>query len=252
MLPVADSIPSRTPPVATQMLIVVNVLVFGLLLALPPQQLERAFYLFGIVPARYTHPEWAQWVGLPVDTLWPFVTSMFLHAGWFHLFSNMWVLWIFGDNVEERIGPARFVCFYLSCGLIAGITHFLTNPSSTVPTVGASGAVAGVLGAYFVLFPLARVVAMLPVFIWPLFVEVPAAAFLTVWFASQFFTGILALLGPQFAGGVAWWAHVGGFVAGMLLYRVFMIRRPIDRSSAIDEMAFERAWGGGRPRSHGL
>ncbi len=234
------------------MIIVLNVIGFGLLLTLPPDQLERAFYAFGIVPGRYTHPEWAQWLGLPVDDLWPFITSMFMHAGWMHLFSNMWVLWIFGDNIEERMGPIRFTLFYLSCGLLAGITHFLTNLSSTVPTVGASGAVAGVLGAYFVLYPNARVVAMLPVFIWPLFVELPAALFLFVWFGSQFLSGLFALVGPAFAGGVAWWAHVGGFIAGMLLYRLFMLRCRLPRSAEVDEMAFERAWGGGYSRSRRL
>lgn len=244
MLPVADSVPTRTPPFATHMIIVLNTLAFGLLLALPPEQIERVFYVLGIVPARYTHPEWAQWLGLSMDNLWPFITSMFLHAGWLHLFSNMWVLWIFGDNVEERMGPVRFTLFYLSCGVIAGITHFLTNASSTVPTVGASGAVAGVLGAYFVLYPGARVVAMLPIFIWPLFAELPAAFFLALWFALQFLNGVLALVGPEFAGGVAWWAHVGGFLAGMLLLRLFMVRREPPRSAAVDETAFEAAWNG--------
>lgn len=246
MLPIADNVPSRTPPIATQTIIVINVLVFGLLLGLPQEQLERVFYVFGVVPARYTHPEWAQWFGLPVDNFWPFFTSMFLHAGWFHLISNMWVLWIFGDNVEERMGPVRFTLFYLTCGILAGIAHFLTNPGSTVPTVGASGAIAGVLGAYFVLFPLARIVAMVPIFFWPFFVEVPAFFYLAVWFGSQFLTGTLSLVGPQQGGGIAWWAHIGGFVAGMLLYRLFMIRRSRPRSYAPDEAAYEAAWGRSR------
>lgn len=242
MLPIADNVPSRTPPIATQTIIALNVVIFALLLGLSPEELERVFYLFGIVPARYTHPDWAQWFGLPIDDLWPFFSSMFLHAGWLHLFSNMWVLWIFGDNVEERMGPVRFSIFYITCGVLAGVAHFLTNPHSTVPTVGASGAVAGVLGAYFVLFPMARVVAILPVFMWPLFVEFPAVVYLAVWFATQFLTGALALIGPQYAGGVAWWAHVGGFLAGMLLYRIFMIRHEPPRSAAPDETAFESAW----------
>lgn len=250
MLPIADNVPSRTPPIATHIIVGLNVLMFALLLGLSPEQLEQTFYSFGIVPARYTHPEWAEWLGLPVDSLWPFVTSMFLHAGWMHVFSNMWVLWIFGDNVEERMGPVRFALFYLTCGILAGVAHFLANPHSTVPTVGASGAVAGVLGAYFVLFPTARVVAMLPVFIWPIFAEVPAVVYLGVWFVSQFLTGTLALIGPQFAGGVAWWAHAGGFLAGMLLYRVFMIRHRPPRSYTSDETAMETAWHGGQRQRH--
>ncbi len=130
---------------------------FLLEISLPEQGLERLFYLFGIVPARYTHPEWAAYVGFPVDDYWPFLTSMFLHGGWLHILANMWTLWIFGNNVEDRMGPGRFLLFYLTCGIAAGVVHLMTNPTSTVPTVGASGAIAGVMGAYFVLFPHAQV-----------------------------------------------------------------------------------------------
>src|ERR1700674_1418912 len=113
-----------------------------------------------MVPARYTHPSWAAWVGLPIDDYWPFLTSMFLHSGWLHIIGNMWTLWIFGDNVEDRMGPLRFGIFYLTCGILAGGTQLLTNSDSTVPSVGASGAIAGVLGAYLLLFPTARLVVM--------------------------------------------------------------------------------------------
>jgi membrane associated rhomboid family serine protease len=169
MIPIRDTVPSRSPPVAVYALIAVNVVVFAFELSLPDEELDRLFYLLGIVPARYTHPDWAQQVGFPADDYWPLLTSMFLHGGWAHILGNMWTLWIFGDNVEDRMGPARFTIFYLACGLVAGVVQWYTNPHSTVPTVGASGAIAGVMGAYFVLFPHARIVVMVPILFYPLF-----------------------------------------------------------------------------------
>ena len=148
MIPVRDTIPHRHTPVVTWALIAVNIIVFFYELSLEPEDLERLFYLFGVVPARYTHPEWALQIGLPVDDYWPFLTCMFLHGGWGHVIGNMWTLWIFGDNVEDRMGPGRFLIFYLLMGVLAGVTHWFTNAQSAVPTVGASGAIAGVLGAY--------------------------------------------------------------------------------------------------------
>jgi len=240
MFPLRDTIPSRCPPVVTWMLILANCLVFLVELAMPEPVLRQFFYTFGIVPARYTHPEWAVWVGLPVDDYWPFLTSMFLHGGWLHLISNMWTLWIFGDNVEDRMGPVRYLIFYLICGLCAGLVHWWMNPNSTVPTVGASGAIAGVLGAYFVLFPLSRVIVVVPVLFFPFFFEVPAVLYLGVWAASQFFSGTLALAAPQYVGGIAWWAHAGGFVAGAVLHK-FFLRRDYRRLQR-DECWIERAW----------
>ena len=149
MLPIQDTIPRRNPPVATYVLLLINSLVFLFELTLPPAMLERLFYLFGMVPARYTHPAWALLVGFPVDDYWPFLTSMFLHGGWLHIISNMWTLWIFGDNVEDRMGPVRFVIFYMLCGVAAGVVHWFANPDSTIPAVGASGAIAGVIGRVF-------------------------------------------------------------------------------------------------------
>src|SRR5207237_8668834 len=142
-------------------------------------------YLLVIVPARYTHPAWAQWVGVPIDDYWPFLTCMFLHGSWSHVIGNMWTLWIFGDNVEDRMGPVRFLAFYLLTGVAAGLTHWFTNLDSTVPTVGASGAIAGVLGAYFILFPHSRIIVLFPVFFWPFFFELPAVMYLLFWFLSQ-------------------------------------------------------------------
>ncbi|MBX6312208.1 MAG: rhomboid family intramembrane serine protease [Isosphaeraceae bacterium] len=242
MIPVQDTVPGRNPPLAVFTLIGLNVLVFAFELSLPREDLERLFYLFGIVPARYTHPLWAEWIGFPIDDYWPFLTSMFLHGGWAHMIGNMWALWIFGDNVEDRMGPWRFALFYLICGLIAGIVHWLTNPHSVLPTVGASGAIAGVLGAYFVLFPSARIVVLVPLLFYPLFFEVPAVTYLLFWALSQIYSGSLALVGPGDVGGVAWWAHVGGFAAGLILHPLFVRPRRAVRRLQPDEYGTEGAW----------
>ena len=167
MFPLRDDVPTRFFPLMTILLIAGNVAVFIYELRLPPRELEALVYLCGIVPARYP---------LPLGDLdyMPFLTSMFLHSGWVHMLSNVWILWIFGDNVEDRMGPTRFLFFYLLCGLVAGLTHWSTNMGSQVPTIGASGAIAGVMGAYFLLHPTARVITLIPIFFWPLFVTVPA------------------------------------------------------------------------------
>ena len=226
----------------TWTIILVNCIVFLCELLMPEYTLERFFYLFGVVPARYTHPLWAAWVGFPVDDYWPFLTSMFLHSGWLHIIGNMWTLWIFGDNVEDRMGPIRFLFFYLLCGIAAGIVHSFTNPDSTVPAVGASGAIAGVLGAYFFLFPFARIVVLIPVFIFPFFFEMPAVIYLGFWILTQVFSGSLALATPQQVGGVAWWAHVGGFTTGIILHFFFVKRGDAYRRPARDEYGIENAW----------
>jgi membrane associated rhomboid family serine protease len=195
-----------------------------------------------MVPARYTHPEWATLVGFPVDDFWPFLTSMFLHGGWLHIITNMWALWIFGDNVEDRMGPVRFLIFYLLCGLFAGITHWFMNPDSTIPTVGASGAIAGVMGAYFILFPRSRVIVLLPILFIPLFFELPAIVYLGIWLFSQLFSGTLSVAATSDVAGIAWWAHVGGFIAGMLLHFLFIRRGREYRLPSRDEYGIEGAW----------
>jgi membrane associated rhomboid family serine protease len=242
MLPIKDTIPRRTAPVATWALIIVNAVVFLFELMLPEPALQEFLHLFGVVPARYTHPEWAVWAGFPAGDYWPFLTSMFLHGGWLHIIANMWTLWIFGDNVEDRMGPLRFVVFYLLCGLVAGLVHWFTNPESTLPAVGASGAIAGVLGAYFFLFPFSRVIVLLPVFFIPMFFELPAVTYLGIWALSQVFSGTLALAETTAGGGVAWWAHVGGFVAGVVLHALFVRRQRTYRRVARDEYDIENAW----------
>ena len=240
MIPIKDSVPNRSVPIMTRTIVLINVIVFFFELSLPRGSIEQFFYLFGLVPARYTHPDWAAAIGFPIDSYWPILTHQFLHGGWLHIFSNMWALWIFGDNVEDRMGPVRFGIFYLICGCAAGATHMLMNPDSTVPSVGASGALAGVLGAYLLLFPTARLIVMLPIFFFPFFFEMPAVLYLGFWFFTQLFSGTLALAGPQQVGGIAWWAHVGGFVSGMLLCWFFV--RPSQRSLQPDEYGMEWAW----------
>jgi membrane associated rhomboid family serine protease len=245
VIPIRDTIPSRGAPVVTWWLIAINVFVFLFELTLAPEDLQRLFYLFGVVPARYSHPDWAQWVGFPLDDYWPFLTCMFLHGSFAHLIGNMWTLWIFGDNVEERMGRLRFLLFYLLTGVLAGLAHQLTNLDSTVPTVGASGAIAGVLGAYLVLFPRSRIIILLPVFFWPFFFELPAVTYLLFWFLSQMIGGTLAGLAPGDVGGVAFWAHVGGFLSGVVLHRLFVLpeERSVRRFQR-DETGIEGVWAG--------
>jgi membrane associated rhomboid family serine protease len=209
----------------TWTLIGVNVLVFIYQMGLPEPELSELIYSFGLVPARYFNPDWALSVRLPSLVVWPFVSSMFLHGGLLHLVLNVWTLWIFGDNVEDRMGSLRFLAFYLSCGLVAGLAHLAFNLSSSVPTIGASGAIAGVLGAYLILYPGSRVITVIPIFFWPVFFELPAFIYLGFWFVSQFLSATLSTTAAPGAGGIAWWAHIGGFVAGLTLHRLFFSPR---------------------------
>jgi membrane associated rhomboid family serine protease len=242
MLPIRDTIPSKNVPIGTWSLILVNSVVFIFELMMPEPVLQAFFYHFGLVPARYSHPEFALWLGVPIDDYWPFITSMFLHGGWLHIIGNMWTLYIFGDNVEDRMGTLRYLGFYLICGIIAGLVHYFTHMNSTLPTVGASGALAGVLGAYFLLFPNARVITLIPLFFLPIFVEIPAIIYLGFWALSQVFSGVLMLGLPKDVGGVAFWAHVGGFVAGMLLHWFFIKNKKGIRRLSLDELGLEGAW----------
>jgi len=227
MFPLRDSIPSRSVPVATRAIILVNLVAFVFELTLSPESLQQIIYLFGIVPARFTDREWALSVGFPVGTYWPIVTHQFLHGGWLHIISNMWALWIFGDNVEDRMGSMRFTIFYLLCGAVAGLVHVFINPDSRIPSVGASGAIAGVLGAYLLFFPTARVLVLFPVFIFPFFFQVPAVLYLVIWFFTQLFSGTSSLTGSNKAGDIAWWAHIGGFICGMIVCWMFAKRSPV-------------------------
>jgi len=214
MFPLRDTIRSRSLPVMNYILIGLNALVFLFQASLSERGFNLLVRYFGLVPADFS-------LLSPMSLLTVF-TSMFMHGNWFHLISNMWTLYIFGDNVEDRMGHMRYLVFYLLGGTIAALTHVFFSPNLGVPTVGASGAVAGVLGAYFVLFPAARVVTFMPFFFLPWFVDIPAFFYLGMWFFSQLANGLLA---NQVMSGIAWWAHIGGFLFGMLLVRRF-IRRP--------------------------
>ncbi len=222
MIPLRDSIPRVHPSFAVWGLIALNALVFIFELGLPPEGLYDLFHLFGLVPARYSRPEWAMAMGYPPAGYLPFVSYMFLHAGWLHFLINMWMLWIFADNIEDVMGSLRFLAFYLLCGVAAVLAHMLSDSTSPEPVIGASGAVAGVMGAYFLLYPHSKVLTLIPILIIPFFVEIPAVLFLGLWFVSQFFSGVLSL--GQGGGGVAFWAHAGGFVAGMLLLPLFRVK----------------------------
>ncbi|HEY3092959.1 MAG TPA: rhomboid family intramembrane serine protease [Vicinamibacterales bacterium] len=210
MIPLRDIIPSRTTPVVTITLIAINVLVF--LYELSLGRAVDAFTLYwGLVPAAFS------WVTV--------VTSMFLHGGFMHVAGNMLYLWIFGDNVEDRMGHGRFLVFYLLCGVAAALAQTITQPDSVIPMVGASGAIAGVMGAYFVLYPRSRIVTLIPLFFFFQVIEVPAILFLGIWFIMQFISGlgsIVTVAGNT--GGIAVWAHVAGFVAG--ISGVVVFRRP--------------------------
>lgn len=230
MIPLRDNIPSRSYPIITTVLIVLNVLVFLYEVMLGPTELEAFFQTYAVVPARYFSTGYVDWWGHvhryeAEDLVLPIFLAMFLHGGWLHLGGNMLYLWIFGDNVEDRMGHARFLVFYLLCGVVATAAHILANSDSQVPSLGASGAIGGVLGAYFMLFPRARIVTLVPIWIFLQFIEIPAFFFLGFWFLQQFFYGALTL-GVESAqtGGVAWWAHIGGFLAGVLLVGLFKRR----------------------------
>jgi membrane associated rhomboid family serine protease len=204
MIPLRDVIPSRTFPFFTVSFIVLNTVAFLFELSLPGRELQQLLFMYGVVPARF-------------DVLSLF-TSMFLHGGWGHFLSNMLFLWIFGDNVEDRLGHTRFVFFYVLCGVAAAVAHVYMNPASMLPTIGASGAIAGVLGAYFVLYPTSRVLALVPlIIIWQI-VEVPAILFLGIWFLMQ-----LYYVGST-GTNVAFWAHIAGFVAG--IGGVLVLKKP--------------------------
>ena len=221
MLPLSDRNPSRTTPVVNDLLIAANILVFFWELSLGPD-IERDLFLVGFVPERF-------WLApfYPVNLI-RILISMFLHGGWLHLGGNMLYLWIFGDNIEDRLGKARYTTFYLVAGIVAGAFHYLTSPSSRLPTVGASGAIAGVLGAYILLFPKAQVTTLIPIFVFVMIREIPAIIVLGLWFVLQLFVGVASVGVPdaQNAGGVAYFAHIGGFVAGALLVNVFAWNRP--------------------------
>ena len=222
MIPLRDANPSRSRPWVTTLLVAINLAAFLYELSLG-KGLDQFLRQFGAVPVDIS----LQYGDGRFLAVWPLVTSMFLHGGWLHLVGNMLFLWIFGDNVEDRFGHLRYLLFYLAGGVVASVTHVVTNSGSTVPTIGASGAVAAVLGAYSFLFPGARVLTLVPIGILLQTMELPARIFLGIWFVLQCLSGTIAAMmrGPLNAGGVAWWAHIGGFAFGYLLAVSFFRRR---------------------------
>ncbi len=231
MIPLRDTIPSQTFPIVNYTLI--GLCAWGFFLELSAgQHLEEFIRQYGLIPARYLTLR--DRLGLLAPEIYlPFFSSMFLHGGWMHILGNMLYLWIFGDNVEDRLGHLPYLAFYLGGGLFAGAAHLGMNPDSVVPTIGASGAIAAVMGAYFLLYPTARVKTMVIIFFWIEIISVPAVVYLFVWFAMQLVSGGLSLGSAAAAeGGVAWWAHAGGFVYGSLAVILFGLRRQPARKEA--------------------
>jgi len=224
VIPLRDENPSGQTPYVTYGLILVNLLVFLYEVSLGPEL--QAFALqWGLVPRLAT----AAMAG-EGNFLWdlsvPVFSSMFLHGGWLHLIGNCWYLWIFGDNVEDRLGHLRYLVFYLGAGVASGALHVAATPTSVVPTVGASGAIAGVLGAYLLMFPRARVITLVPLFVFVQLLALPAVLVLGLWFVFQFFSGALSLLyTTDHSGGTAWWGHIGGFLFGVVVTLLSGARR---------------------------
>lgn len=222
MIPLRDTIPSRRFPVVNTVFIGINVVIFLLESLMGDDSLTNLFWRYGLVPAVFWNSEGLQrWL--------PLLTSTFLHGGWWHLISNMLALYIFGDNIEDSLGRLRYTVFYICCGLAASLIHVLVNRGSQIPTVGASGAIAGVLGAYLLLFPQARVLTLVLVFYFLRPVQMPALLYLGLWFVSQLFNGLFSLGAADAlqTGGVAYWAHIGGFVFGLAVIRLIIPRQRI-------------------------
>ncbi len=196
--------------------------IFFLMKMMPDETVRQLTYLYGMVPIRYSNPEWATAFGLPPDYNLSFFTSLFIHGGWIHIIINMWFIWIFSKNIEDSMGHGKFLIFYLLCGLFATVVQWYFDPDLMIPVVGASGAIAGVLGAYFFIYPYAKVVIWFPLFLLPIFFELPAIAFLGFWVIIQIQKATTAMMFDSVTADVAWWAHLGGFIAGAMLHPLFI------------------------------
>jgi len=218
MIPLRDNVPSKRVPIINYALIAINIAVYLIELA-QGKNLAHFIYRYGLVPARYSVPEITAYftTGHP---LFSFISFMFLHGSFLHILGNMWFLYIFGDNVEDHLGSFRYLVFYLVCGVVSGCSHLLFNISSSAPVIGASGSIAGVMGAYFLLYPRAKILSLIPVFFIPFFFEIPAVIFLGFWFVLQFFN---AALSSGSGSVIAWWAHIGGFLFGMLFLKLLTL-----------------------------
>jgi hypothetical protein len=218
MIPLRDTTPTRNYPVVNTTIIGINVVVF-VIQFLQGAEINRFIYIYGLVPARYTFPQIAEYF-TPGQQVFSLISFMFLHGGVWHILGNMWSLYIFGDNVEDHLGPIRYALFYMLCGIASGLSHLILNLNSNIPTIGASGAIAGVMGAYFLLHPRSKILTLIPIFFIPYFINIPAFVFLGLWFLLQF---ISAAGSHGAVSGIAWWAHIGGFVFGMLFLKLFGI-----------------------------
>jgi membrane associated rhomboid family serine protease len=220
MIPLRDTLQSKNYPVINNAIIVINVLIYLIELS-SGDGLNRFIFTYGLVPARYSLPEIGVYFS-PVQQVFSLFSFMFVHGGFWHLLGNMWSLYIFGDNVEDRLGHFKYLAFYILCGLMSGLFHLAINWTSQIPTIGASGAIAGIMGAYLILYPRSRILTLIPIIIIPYFIEIPAVIFLGIWFVIQFLSA--AVSSPE-AGGIAWWAHVAGFAAGILFLKI-LVRIP--------------------------
>lgn len=216
MFPLYDTLRPRRFPFVNWMLIILNGAVFFYELKLGRAGLSRFIQTWGLIPYQLTSDPAQTWITI--------FTSMFLHGGWFHILGNLWFLVIFGDNIEDRIGGGPYLVFYFLSGTIAALVEVVLSPGSDLAVIGASGAIAGVLGAYLILFPRARIASLVPIFFIFTLVEVPAVLFLGFWFVLQLFSGWLVLQGADMSG-IAWWAHIGGFIFGVFTVRLFVSRR---------------------------
>ena len=224
MIPLRDINPRYTTPYVNIAIIVLNSLVWLYQVSLGQAGGERFIFTLGLVPSRIDQLFTTHAVTLG-GALMPLVTSMFLHGGWMHVIGNMWFLWVFGDNIEDRMGHSIYFLFYVACGLAAGLIHTAFNWGSSVPTVGASGAISGVMGAYFVLFPRSKIVTLVPLLVVFFTVQIPAMFFVGYWIVLQFVGG-LGAMSRHAHGGTAWWAHIGGFAVGFVLAKLLQPRRP--------------------------
>ena len=232
MIPIRDSIKPRLFPLVNYAIIIINGLVFLYEVSLG-EKMSQLFSIYGLIPDLFltTFKDYYFY-----NSIVPVFTSMFLHGGWMHFLGNMWFLYIFGDNVEDSMGHGRYLTFYLLCGISAAMTQVFSNPESTVPMVGASGAIAGVMGAYMVQYPRGRILTLIPIFFFFQFINVPALVFLLIWIGIQTLQGFFTI-GSEVSGGVAWWAHIGGFIFGIAM--ILLFRKPRTHFDDFDDPYFE-------------
>jgi membrane associated rhomboid family serine protease len=217
MIPLRDTIRSKSYPVVNITIIVINILLFIVELS-QGSELNRFIYTYGLVPARYTSPTISSQFTFS-QQMFSLLSFMFIHGGFFHLIGNLWSLFIFGDNVEDRLGPIKYFLFYMLCGVSSGLFHLAVNWNSSIPTIGASGAIAGVMGAYMILYPKSKILTLIPVFLFFPIVEIPAVFFLGLWFVFQFLSAA-SMAGNQ---GIAWWAHISGFIFGIIFLKLLLL-----------------------------